>query len=112
MTWNFLSYVNNTSKQEISRYDYNKEDYVKVCTIFRNINWSCLIGSNDVNVARDYFHEQINNAVKECVPVIKVTNKGLINPSCFNLSVKMCVRKKYFSWKRYQESRTHARYQE
>ena len=96
ITWDFHTYVNNTCEREIFRYGYSKADYVKLRIILRNIHWYCVIGSNDVNIAWCYFHEQINNAVKECVPVIKI-NKSKINPSWFNVSVKSCVRIKYFS---------------
>ena len=112
LTWDFQAVVNTSCDREVFRYDYNKADYVKLSRILRNTDWSCVIGATNVNTAWDYFHEKLEGAVKECVPMVKITSGSKVNPSWFNLAVNRCIRKKYFAWKRYKESRTYARYLE
>ena len=57
LTWDFHTCGNDTCEQEIFRYDYNKADYAKLCSILRNIDWSCVIELNNVDSACDYFYE-------------------------------------------------------
>ena len=112
LIYDFDVIVNESCDSEVFRYDYNKADYKKLCRILNNTDWSCVLNSTDVNVAWDYFQNQLESAVKECVPLVKVTSGGKFIPRWFNGSVKRCIRKKYFAWKRYQETRSFVRYQE
>jgi hypothetical protein len=112
LTWDFHVSVSRKCSEDLYRFNYNKADYGKLCNLLSVIDWSPVINASDVNVAWDIFHEHITNAVKECVPLVKITNKGKINPPWFNVQVNRCIRRKYFAWKRYQENRTYTRYLE
>jgi hypothetical protein len=112
ITWDFLTKVNRSCKENIYRFDYNKADFVRLRNLLRDVDWSPVTNSTEVNEAWNYFQNHIVEIINECVPLVKINSGGRINPPWFNSLVKKSVRKKYFAWRRYQESRSYARYQE
>ena len=58
------------------------------------------------------FLEKLQSVVHECVPEVRISNNGKLNPPCFNIAAKRCVKRTYFAWKRYTETRSYFRYKE
>ena len=112
LTWSFHTGVNQMCRRDLYRYDYNKADYGRLCELLGDMDWSMVMNATDVNDAWKIFHSNLNEVVKQCVPMVKITNHNKINPPWFNEKVKRCVKRKYYAWKRYLERRSSIRYRE
>ena len=112
ITWNLLVNKQRICETEQFRYDYCKADYVKLRRIMNETDWNCVTNAENVNSAWEYFNEVLSSAVHKCVPRVKVSDGKKMNPPWFNARAKRIVRRKYFAWKRYTESRSYVRYTE
>ena len=86
VTWNFLVKRERVCDKDVYKYDYRKADYNLLRQLMMEVDWSPVTEANNVCNAWDYFQEKLASAVDQCVPKVKVTNGGKLNPPWFNVT--------------------------
>ena len=110
--WNYQISVERVSNCDMYRYDYHKADYKMLREIMSTVDWTAVTSQNNIDVMWNFFHDTVLNAVHKCVPKVKITHGKRINPPWFNVKARRNVRRKYFAWQRYKESRSYEKYKE
>ena len=110
VTWDFHIVTERRCGQELYKYDYQRGDYEKLRDLLAQFDWSSVTLACNVESAWECFHNNMMEAVNQCVPRVKITSGDKVNPPWFNLTAKRSVKKKYHAWKRYKETRSYVRY--
>ena len=84
---------------------YSKGNYEKLREML-SIDWTEVLAGKDVQSAYDYFEDLLQKAIKECVPMKKISMTPKKNkPLWMTSSVKATLRTKKQLWSKYKQTR-------
>ena len=117
----YLLDVKLPSDQGTSKYtrkNYHKGNYDELRSICESTDWLEVLYGDDkrdtvsIEDMANRFYSKLTEIEETTIPKIEVDRNKKEKPPWMDKSTKRIARKKYFSWKRYQESRTQKRYLE
>ena len=109
--WNSTFRCNEDDQAEfVPTPNYYKGNYKKIRANLQEIDWDNEFTScNDVNDMVKTFEGIINVQVEQFIPKKKKPNNNKQAP-WITFKLLRCIKRKYHSWKRFQETKTHERY--
>lgn len=119
ITWNYLIGINtsNDTEQETSkppRLNYFKGDYDRLRRLCQAIDWENILDTNkdqSVDDMLEKFHHTLSELESKCIP-LKSNSTKKDKPPWLTCSSQKAVRKKYFAWKRFQDTKSRKSYLE
>ena len=82
ITSDFNVRVNGQVDKDIFRYAYSKGDYRRMCALLRDVDWSVVTDSSDVDITWEFFNSTFQYVIHECVPLVKVNKGNRVDPPC------------------------------
>ena len=114
ITWTTTFLCNNQKDTpQIPKRNYYKGNYKQMTEDLKDINWDAEFKAEnmDINTWTTAFERIITNLTEKYVPLkTKNSNNGHVDAPWMNRKALKAVRKKYHSWRRYQETKSHKRY--
>ena len=99
-----VSVETNPSCTKLKKLAYNKGNYDKLRLMMKK-NWKEFLPENDVQGAYNVFEATLNQAIKECIPVVKIKRKQRTKPLWMTPSALKASQVKRQLWAKYKQTR-------